>query len=90
MKKRNVWLLLLTCTLYGGAAWANDLGTILGGRSDQFKRPCRASPSRCPPITLPTPTTAPSGGISPATSRMSRGANMACSGPCFARVLSSR
>lgn len=85
MKKRNAWLLLLTCTLYGGAVWANDLGTILGGGSDQFKK---ALPGK--PIKLPTPTTAPSGGISPATSRMSRGANMACSGPCFARVLNSR
>lgn len=48
MKKRNVWLLLLTCTLYGGAAWANDLGAILGGGSDQFKKALPGQPIRLP------------------------------------------
>lgn len=48
MKKRNVWLLLLTCTLYGGAAWANDLGAILGGGSDQFKKAVPGQPIRLP------------------------------------------
>ncbi|MFA7259449.1 MAG: lipocalin-like domain-containing protein [Aeromonas bestiarum] len=48
MKKRNVWLLLLTCTLYGGAAWANDLGAILGGGNDQFKKALPGQPIRLP------------------------------------------
>lgn len=51
MKVSWKWPLVLgvLCTLYGAAIGASDLGTILGGGSDQFKR---AEPGQ--PIHLPT------------------------------------
>ena len=55
MKTFNICSLALISTLYGTGISANDLGAILGGSSDHFKRPCQVSPSACPRITAPTP-----------------------------------
>lgn len=38
MKKINAWWLALICTLYGAGIRASDLGAILGGGNDHFKK----------------------------------------------------
>ncbi|ELB2793132.1 carotenoid 1,2-hydratase [Aeromonas hydrophila] len=49
MKTFNIWSLALICTLYGAGISANDLGAILGGGNDHFKK---ALPGQS--INLPT------------------------------------
>ncbi|WP_439837758.1 lipocalin-like domain-containing protein [Aeromonas enteropelogenes] len=50
MKTFNIWPLALgvLCALYGGAVGASDLGSILGGGSDHFKKALPGQPIRLP------------------------------------------
>ena len=57
MKTFNIWWLALLCTLRTGIG-ANDQVPSLAAVAIASKA-CRVSPSACPRITAPTPTTAP-------------------------------
>lgn len=48
MKTFNIWWLALLCTLYGTGIGANDLGAILGGGSDHFKKALPGQSIRLP------------------------------------------
>ncbi|WP_411909200.1 lipocalin-like domain-containing protein [Aeromonas rivipollensis] len=48
MKKVGKWPLMIACILHGAAVGASDLGTLLGGGSDQFRKAEPGQPIRLP------------------------------------------
>lgn len=48
MKLSWKWPLMIVCILHGAAVGASDLGTLLGGGSDQFKKALPGQPIRLP------------------------------------------
>ncbi len=48
MKLSWKWPLMIACILHGAAAGASDLGTLLGGGSDQFRKALPDQPIRLP------------------------------------------
>ncbi|MFM5140319.1 lipocalin-like domain-containing protein [Aeromonas rivipollensis] len=48
MKLSWKWPLMIVCILHGAAAGASDLGTLLGGGSDQFRKALPDQPIRLP------------------------------------------
>ena len=48
MKKVWKWPLMIVCILHGAAVGASDLGTLLGGGGDQFRKALPGQPIRLP------------------------------------------
>ncbi|MGE6196235.1 lipocalin-like domain-containing protein [Aeromonas media] len=48
MKLSWKWPLMIACILHGAAVGASDLGTLLGGSSDQFRKALPGQPIRLP------------------------------------------